>query len=202
MVWTDAAVVATKKVWDEGLDPEGVIDDRANYIQSHWDDDIASSSNYALYMDSVTSSRPVLNSPTDSTDAIYQARDWIINETSLFSNYDSIVVIDNRTYNDGVAGRGFVGTAGTNYGIGYVNGDGSNFIAGQEFGHNYNGTHADTKQDAQNGESTFEGTATQHSIMGNWGQWSCNVVQSYTYSGNWYSDCTKNAVRSYMDSNL
>lgn len=201
---TSATVCATERAWNDwgSTTTENRLRDRADYIQNHWNSDIASgNSNYSISVYTHWTDKPALMGPSDTCNALSQAQSWLVDQTSLLSSFDSVVVLDSRTYSDGYSGCAYVSTAGGNYGVAYVNGDGGNATAGQELGHNYGGKHADTKQDAQDGKSTFESTATQHSIMGNYGQWDCNVNHSYTYGGNWYSGCTQTAVRNYIDNN-
>jgi len=201
---TDAAILATQQAWNQwgSSTTKNKISNRAYYIANHWNSDIAAgNSSYEITVYNHYSDKPVLSSPSDTCNALSQSQSWLSQYTSLFSTYDCLVVLDNRTYGDGATGCAYQNRAGTNYGVGYVNGNGGNFTAGQELGHTYGGKHAATKQDAQNGDSTFESTATQHSIMGNYGQWDCNINHSYTYNGNWYSNCTQTAVRNYIDNN-
>lgn len=200
---TDAMILPTQKAKNDwGDSTSSILNDRLGFIQNEWEDGIEeNNSEYAIYLSMSTTTCPVLDSPTDSVDGLKQSRKWLDENTDIFQYYDAVLVNDSRTYSDGYTGMAWVGTAGGDYGVGYVNGDGGKTTAAHELCHTYGGQHADTKEDAQNGNATFESTATQHSIMGVYGEWDCNVNQSYTYDGNWFAECTKTAVRDHIDSN-
>lgn len=194
---TDAIVVSTKKAhndWSSSKLRDTLVGFR-DYIQNNWESGIEDgNSNYNLTMFKSTAVEIDLDSPSDTSEALSQSRSYIENQTSLFGTYDSVLVVDSRTYSDAL-GRAYQETAGTNYGVGFVAGDGGDATAGMELGHNYGGAHG------QVDPPTFESTATHHSIMGEAGVEDCNNNLSLTVQGHWYSDCTQTAVRNYMDNN-
>lgn len=196
---TNAAVVATKKAdSDWGNSTYDKLSTHQDYTQKHWDNDIGQGNeDYKLYM-YTNSTRVELDDPDDRGEALRQCRDYLYEQTNLFGTFDSIIVVDTRDF-DGGHGTGYLKRAGTTWGVGYTDGSGGKNTTAHELGHNYGGQHADSEQEAKDGGSTFESTCCEHSILGNYGDWDCNVNHSYTATGHWYSDCTRYAVRSYID---
>lgn len=201
---TYACVCATERGWNfwGSTDTKDTIDRRADFIQKHWNDDVANGlSDYEITVYNHFSNKPNLDydgtEPTDTVDGLKKARYWLKNNTDLFSSFDSIVVIDSRTYDDGYYGKAYIEAAGSNYGVAYVNGDGGKKACAHELGHNYGGKHPDSSD----GESTFVKSGTLHSLTGNWNDYSCNGNQTYNALGDWYSDCARDKFRRYIDNN-
>jgi hypothetical protein len=208
---TDGVVLATEKRWNETDNTGNKLDDIESYIEQHWNDEIAEGDyDYKLFLAPFQDTRPDLSSYDTSSmhDALAAARDWIKSNTDIAHYYDSVLVIDNRQYDGG--GAAYQATAGDNWPFAYVDKSGGNQICAQEIGHLYGGAHADDKEQAENGcglddpnegGSTFESTEIHHSHMGNYGDWDCNVNHSYTSGSDWYAECTRDCVRTYIDNN-
>lgn len=205
MTYTYAAVLATQEAWNTWGESttQNKIGEYASYLSSHWNSDIEDSSgNYNLTTTAVGSDRPQISTPQSTEDGCKKVRVWLDNNTNLFSWYDSLIVLDSRNPPGG-KGWGFIEQAGTNWGIGYVSGSGNKITAAHELGHNYGGRHADTKQEAhQYPFPTFESTWAEHSFLGNFADWDCNINQAYTAEGSWYASCTVERVRKYIDNKL
>lgn len=196
---TDAAVLATDDAWEEWGDSttKEKIDNRAYYIANKWNNSIgANNDKYWITVYSEYNITPYLFSPSDTREARDQSRRDIENQGG-FNDHDAVVVIDSRTFSDRFHGFAWIETAGSNYGCGYVNGDGGKRITAHELCHTYGGEHGDSEDD----DSTFESTEFHRSIMGNYGTWDCNNNKSYTSAGHWFAECTEYHVKNYMDDN-
>lgn len=191
---TNGVIVATNKAHNDWGSSKVLdkLSEYQSYIANNWKNDISNGNNkYSLSIGSNSGEDDIhLDNPSDTAEALEQSYTQIVNSTSLRDYFDVVIVLDSRTHSD-AAGRAYLESAGTIKGVGYVANDGGKSTAGHELAHTYGGTH-----------STFESTELHHSIMGSFGRKDCNDNTSYTSQGHWYSGCTRDAIRTYIDNNL
>lgn len=198
---TYAAVCASKSAWNSwgSSQTKTKIGDHSDYVQSEWNADVPDGSgNYEITVYDHYSNKPDLThygSPSDSWDAYQHAIDWIDDFTNLHDSYDSIIVLDDREFNDGIAGLGYVGSAGGRLGVAYVNGYGGKGTSLHEMTHNYGGDHHATDPS----ESTFDTTYSYNSVMGSPDEVTCEGESGVSNWSPWFSDCTENAARNHID---
>lgn len=216
---TEFGLIATKRAWDYWGEEQvkDFMEVHADFLVQSWQDGIdEGTNNYDAnvihYYHKVDLSG---NNIDNMSQALKESRDWLHSNTYFFPYIDSICVLDARRLN-GPSGIAYQSRAGTDFCVAYTQfrGSHSSTVVAQEIGHLYGGAHAETKKAARDGcditdsdndkdlGSTFESTYTQHSILGNFSQWDCNLNQSYTSNGTWFSDCTRDCIRNYMDNHL
>ena len=177
------------------------LEDYASYTKKHWANNIEDGSDeykmyeYADIYYSIQADSDPYGEPDTIKEALVNCRDYISNHTRLFDYYDCVIVDDDRNFDP--HGIAYIGTAGGTSAVGYIDSSGDNYAAAHELGHVYNGDHGDDSDD----RSTFESTEFHRSILGCYGCVDCNDSTSYTSRGDWYADCTVDAVRSYIDNN-
>lgn len=197
MTKTYTAIMATKNAYNDkgSTTMSDVMTAHKDFIETRWHDYISEgNSNYTLKMYKNSTEIVLDGTPGTKEEALDLAQDDVV-EKGLDDTYDSIVVLDTRSFSGGIA---YVGTAGGEFGVG-MNWDLSIYRnSAHELGHNYNATHADSASE----RSSFESTCCKRSIMGDYGQYDCNDNQSFTSMGKWYADCAQNHIRSYIDNNL
>lgn len=185
--------------------------ERAHYTEQTWTEDITETAggDYDISIDIDTGEDPrvppvELDSPSDASEAVKQARNCIADNSALFDHYDSIQVHDTRNF-DGTGGIAYRKSAGTEWGISYVDSHipgtwNQRQASAHELCHTYGGVHPSDSDDPD-ATSTFEATELHGSLMLNWATTSCEGHWTIAEPSNWYSDCTKRHVRDYMDSN-
>lgn len=205
---TKALYICTESFYNEyGSDAETILSDSADEAERIWNNDIAAGDpEYELSTISYHDSNNVdLNSPDDTSDALSQTTEFLNQQKDhLFSYYDSIIVFDSRTHSDAI-GRAYVGGAGRQWdglerGVGYIAEDATDITPTHELGHIYGGDHSPST----NGDSTFSWKhyLDTSSVMGQTGEYACNGSENSYYYSDWFSDCTREAVRWHIDNYL
>lgn len=185
---TDIAVVVSEQAMSDWSEVGGKIGNHQGNIDQNWDEHIDDGSDSYSMQTYGTTLVTVDIGDHDTLDSALDAAQSDLQGTDIQNNYDCVIVLDSRTYSDGI-GRAFISRAGTDWGVAIVANDGDNQTAPHEAAHLYGATHSD-----------FESTELHHSIMGKYGNVDCNDNTSYTTSGDWFGPCTISAVRDYIDS--
>jgi len=204
---SECLYLATKKAWSEDSSIGDTMMNRGDYTEQKWYDNISGTSggdyDIEIYVDTNQYWPVELSNPSDCPGAKDQARNWIVENSNLFDNYDSIQVHDTRDFDD-YGGYASVKTAGTDWGISYVDAStpstwNQKQASAHELCHTYGGDHYDGDGDKSE-TPTFEATELHGSLMLKYGTTSCEGSESHVEPQDWYSNCTKKHVKEYMDS--
>lgn len=192
---TDVIVVATKSYDDAGR----ILYSVALDIESTWNNDIPNSM-------SVSTSNVTLDisdyNPSDANDAHDAAQEEIMkNYSYLVSNWDAVLVRDNRNYSSpsGVAPPGypnktnsstaFAAGSNTQRCIAYCTDSFSSHLEAHEVGHMYGGDH-----DRHEHYGLWE-----HTVMGNSGDPTCSGGSATKTRTNEWSNCSVSDIEKYMN---
>lgn len=153
----------------------------ANDVENLWNNQVDSNGSYTINID-VKSGLNISNTSTIG-DALSDARGAMKTQTELnYYDKDAVIVIDARDYGS-VAGRAYIGSAGSDYAVGYVS-PADRQTAAHELGHVYGATH----------DRFVNFGLFSYTLMEN-GKKSCygnnpDLVQEFRYSG-----CSRSAIR-------
>lgn len=202
---TTAALVATKKFVNDKSDPWTWLNKRSIQVTDWIDRDINDSSHEInVSPDSQYEIRvPDASSVQAAQDS---SKTWIINNTDLYSLYDSVIVHDTRDFS-GVGGWADVKSAGNN-GHAYCDAGywayGPDWITAHELMHTYGGLHPSDSNPDNFDRTTWDDNSGNGSIMMNNETATCkggNVATVYPSTNPYFTLCTESEVHNYMDNN-
>ena len=176
--------------------------EHAEFLETVWNDSIAAGQpQYEIRVDS-TADLEVPISGRQIETALSRARRYIDEETSLHDRYHSVLVFDTFLYR--YHGMAYIGTAGGPYGVGMIGLPLFKRTSAHEVGHLYGGNHAGRPDSSSTRwDSTFQlGSRGEASLMNSRLDYSCGGNRSFHWTGSWFSECTIDRVRTYIDEHI